>query len=70
MHDSHYEALLAKQLRMNQQMWAALQKHSVTEETELRLDFSYNAPDRESAEVLREFLLLETDYEAWLCPDL
>jgi hypothetical protein len=63
MDDSHYETLLAKQLVMNQQTWVALQKHSVTEDTELRLDFSYNAPNRESAEILRAFLVQETDYE-------
>ena len=48
---------------MNQQTWAALQRHSVTEQTELRLDFSYNAPNRKSAEQLYAFLGQETDYE-------
>jgi hypothetical protein len=63
MDDSHYETLLSRQLVMNQQTWAVLQSHSVTEQTELRLDFSYNAPNRESAEILRAFLVEETDYE-------
>ena len=66
MDDAHYESLLAKQLAMNQQTWAALQKHSVTEQTELRLDFSYNAPTRESAEILKAFLIEETDYDVRL----
>ena len=30
--DSHYEDILQKQLAMNRQTWAALQKHGVTEE--------------------------------------
>jgi hypothetical protein len=50
--DSHYETLLSRQLLMNQQTWAALQSHGVTEQTELRLDFSYDAPNREAAEIL------------------
>jgi len=29
--DSHYETLLSRQLLMNQQTWAALQSHAVTE---------------------------------------
>ena len=61
--DSHYETLLSRQLMMNQQTWAALQSHAVTEQTELRLDFSYDAPNREAAEILRVFLLQETDYD-------
>jgi len=30
MQDAHYETILAKQLVMNRQTWAALQKHGVT----------------------------------------
>jgi len=50
MQDAHYETILAKQLAMNRQTWAALQKHGVTAENTLRLDFSYNAASREAAE--------------------
>jgi hypothetical protein len=48
---------------MNPETWGALREHGVTEQTELRLDFFYMAPDRESAETLARFLRDETDYE-------
>jgi hypothetical protein len=57
------EEIVAKQLAMNNQTWAALQKHGVTEETELRLDFSFNAPSRKATDDLYAFLIAETDYE-------
>ena len=60
---SHYEDLLAQQLTMNRQTWTALQGHGVTEETELRLDFCYRAPNRKAAEALNNFLFQETDYD-------
>lgn len=41
MDQTHYEDLLSQQLLMNQQTGAALQKHGVNEQTELRLDCSY-----------------------------
>jgi hypothetical protein len=63
MREAHYENILAKQLAMNRQTWAALQQHGVTEESRLRLDFSYNASSREAAEKLRFLLQEETDYE-------
>lgn len=63
MQDSHYEDILAKQLVMNRQTWAALQKHGVTTESKLRLDFSYNAESREAAESLCALLRGQTDYE-------
>ena len=63
MDHSHYEQLLSRQLLMNQQTWATLQKHGINEESELRLDFSYNAPSQEGAELLRSFLYEETDYD-------
>ena len=63
MDQSHFENLLSQQLMMNQQTWAALQKHGANEQTELRLDFSYNAPTREAAETLQRFLQVETDYD-------
>ncbi|HEU4387720.1 MAG TPA: ribonuclease E inhibitor RraB [Blastocatellia bacterium] len=63
MREDHYEDLLSLQLRMNKQTWSALQRHGVDEQTPLRLDFSYNAPSRSSAEELRSFLAQETDYD-------
>ena len=63
MPETHYEGILAKQLAMNRQTWAALQQHGVTESSRLRLDFSYNAPSRESADKLCALLREETDYE-------
>ena len=49
MQDARYETILAKQLAMNSETWAALQKHGVTAESKLRLDFSYNTKNREGA---------------------
>ena len=40
MREAHYDDILAKQLAMSRQTWAALQQHGVTEESRLRLDFS------------------------------
>lgn len=48
---------------MNSQTWAALQQHGVTEATELRLDFAYDAPNAGAAEQLADFLRAETDYD-------
>ena len=63
MPDTNYEKLLVRQLAMNSQTWATLQGHGATEQSELRLDFSYNARNQESAEALCAFLQEETDYE-------
>jgi regulator of ribonuclease activity B len=63
MPDTHYEDTLADQLTMNRQTWAALQQHGVTEQSELRLDFSYNAPSRDDANGLRALLQEQTDYD-------
>ena len=54
--------VLARQLAMNRQTWATLQAHGVTEETELHLDFTYKATDRDKADELAGFLRAETDY--------
>ena len=48
---------------MNSQTWEALQSHGVTEETEVQLDFYYDAPDQSGAEQLATFLRGETDYD-------
>jgi hypothetical protein len=60
--DTHYEDILQKQLWMNRQTWAALQNHGVTEESQLRLDFSFNAPNRRVADRLCSLLKERTDY--------
>jgi hypothetical protein len=63
MPDTHYEDILATQLAMNEQTWAALQKRGVTEESTLRFDFSYNAPDRGAADRMCALLRDQTDYD-------
>ena len=57
-----YRDLLGKQLAMNQETWHRLQQHGVTPATSLRLDFTYRAPDQQSAAALKELLCGETDY--------
>jgi len=61
--DPRYQLILGKQLAMNEQMWRTLQGHGLTEATELRLDFTYVAPDRASAESLKTVLEDQTDYD-------
>jgi hypothetical protein len=63
MRDTRYEDILGKQLTMNRQTWTALQKHGVTQDSQLRLDFSYNAPSHEAADKLCALLRAQTDYE-------
>ena len=57
------DEVIAQQRAMNTQTWAALQERGVTETSELRLDFAYDAPTKESAERLEAFLRSETDYD-------
>ena len=61
--DEAYRRLLAKQLVMNEETWAALQKQGVTERTELRLDFSYAPSSKANAAALAKLLKEKTDYE-------
>ena len=61
--DSRYRRILGKHLAMNEQTWRTLQGHGVTEATELRLDFTYDAPDRASTESLKTVLEAQTDYD-------
>ncbi len=63
MTDKHYEGILATQLAMNRHTWAALQQHGVTETSDLRLDFAYNAPSRAAAEALKSLIQEQTDYD-------
>jgi Regulator of ribonuclease activity B len=58
-----YEYILAKHLAMNRQTWAVLLRHGVTEQSKLRLDFSYSTRSRQAAEGLRSLLEEQTDYE-------
>ncbi|HEU4994300.1 MAG TPA: ribonuclease E inhibitor RraB [Gemmatimonadaceae bacterium] len=60
--DSRYRHVLARQLEMNKETWRSLQSHGVTEQTDLRLDFSYVAPNESSANKLREIIQDQTDY--------
>lgn len=55
--------MLERQLAMNVETWAALRRHGVTEDTDLRLDFSYDAPTRAAGEKLAGLLREETDYD-------
>jgi hypothetical protein len=48
---------------MNEQTWAALQGLGLTAESEVRLDFFYEAPSRGAADELAAFLRQETDYD-------
>src|SRR5690242_5034754 len=59
----HYDAILEEQLAMNRQTWAALQRHGLTEDRQIRLDFFYNAPNREAADRLCAVLQEQTDYD-------
>ena len=63
MQDSHYEDALARQLAMNRKTWLALKEHGIAEGAKLRLDFSYNAPNREAAEKLVSLFRGKKDYE-------
>jgi hypothetical protein len=63
MTDAHFEQILATQLAMNRQTWAVLQQHGVTEQSQLRLDFSYNAPSKDAAEALVALIQEQTDYD-------
>jgi hypothetical protein len=58
-----FDELLAKHLTMNRMTWTVLQRHGVTQQSKLRLDFSYNAPNRAAADGLAALLRDETDYD-------
>jgi hypothetical protein len=55
-------SVLAKHLSMNSTTWRALQAAGVNEQTELKLDFFFNAPNESQANQVAEFLRMETDY--------
>jgi hypothetical protein len=56
-------ANLAKQIAMNAQTWEKLRKLGVTEETDLRLDFTFVASTPAGAAKLVALLKDETDYD-------
>jgi hypothetical protein len=57
-----YDAIAAKQLAMNAQTWKLLLAKGVTEQTNLKLDFTFVAPNKETADGLISLLKEETDY--------
>jgi hypothetical protein len=57
------QEVIEAQLELNRDSWFELQQHGVTEETELRLEFFYVAPDERAARALAEALLEDTEYE-------
>jgi hypothetical protein len=57
------EQVLSKQLAMNQATWRTLQQHGISEDADLRLDFTYIAAGEKEAEDLTALLRRETDYE-------
>jgi hypothetical protein len=61
--DWDVDEVLALQLSMTSDTWEALQRHGVTAQTELRLDFFYEAPGATEAADLASFLHAETDYD-------
>jgi hypothetical protein len=63
-----YRRVLARQLTMNEQTWARLCAHGVTEASLLRLDFAFLAPDQRAAEALRTILVEQTDYDVTVQP--
>ena len=67
--DARYRQLLSRQLTMNAETWRRLQAHGVTEATELRLDFVFDAPDESTARALAEELAAQTDYEVAVAAD-
>jgi len=61
---AHYEEILAKQIAMNRSTWDSLQKHGITEESQVELEFSYNAPSQKSADGMCALIKEQTDYDA------
>lgn len=59
----HFRDLLARQLMMTEDMWPVLVREGLTEQTEVRLDFAYNARTKADADALASFLRVATDYD-------
>jgi hypothetical protein len=63
MSEDQYQNLLLHQLAMNKETWSTLQGHGVTPQSQLRLDFTYVAPNDKAASSLQVLLRDQTDYD-------
>jgi hypothetical protein len=63
MTESRYQAMLEHQCAMNKVTRERLQAHGVTNDSELRLDFFYVAPNDTAAKSLKALLEDQTDYD-------
>jgi hypothetical protein len=61
--DERRRRLLADQLAGNRQTLAALRRHGVTDETELRVDFFFDVPGEVQARALAARLERDTEFE-------
>jgi hypothetical protein len=66
--EGELRAAVARQRVMSQDTWWTLQKHGVTENTRLRLDFLYFADNESKAQALVQHLNSETDYHVSVEP--
>jgi len=57
------EDVIERQLSKTRATWEELELHGVTDSTELRLDFTYEAPTGEAAGELSAFLRSAIDYD-------
>jgi Regulator of ribonuclease activity B len=64
-----YERTLSEQREMTIQTWDALRDRGVHEESVLRLEFFFDAPDGAAAESLATYLSTETGYELSITRD-
>jgi hypothetical protein len=66
MNENRFHRTVDKLLEMNSHLWKALTLHGVKEDSKLVLDFFFYAKQNESAELLRAFLLQDTDYDVYI----
>jgi hypothetical protein len=64
-----HDRVLSEQRRMTAETWDVLQQRGADERTPLRVEFFFDAPDRDAAELLATYLARETDYELALTSD-
>ncbi len=57
------EEEIAAHQKRSRAAWEALEKHDVTEASDLKLDFFYDVPGADAAKELADFLRTETDYD-------
>jgi hypothetical protein len=60
---ARFRTALRRRVVTNRQAWAVLQQNAVTEQSELQLEFFYNAPSRAAAEKLRALIQEKKRYE-------